>query len=463
MEFEGHRIKKVLPGGIAEEMGVEPGMSLVSVNGNEVRDVFDYRYFMDDAHVDVLIREEDGNETVLEIDKDPEEDFGVEFESSLMDDYKRCCNKCIFCFIDQMPKGMRDTLYFKDDDSRLSFLQGNYVTLTNMSDSDIDRIIRFHMEPINISVHTTNPALRVQMLGNRFAGDIFPKMKRLKEAGVTMNGQIVLCRGINDREELDRTIGDLAGYRPAMQSLSIVPVGLTRFRRGLEKLEPFTKKDAAYLIDQVEGWQKRLAEDAPDPAFPHFVHASDEWYILAGRPLPKEEAYDGYPQLENGVGMLTLMRSEVENELKTKRRVKTLPRTVTAVCGLLSAPYIRKYADLAEEKYPGLTVNVCPIRNDFFGKKITVTGLVTGRDLISQMKELQASGKDPGEELLVPVNMLRSGEKVFLDDVTTDDVARELGMPVGIVWEGGGEFIRSLLGMEHKKQGQRQTYEDAAK
>ena len=244
MHSKGHKIKRVLPGGIAEEMGVEAGMSILKVNDVVPEDVFDYQYLMEDEYVTVLIREEDGTETLLEIEKDPDEDFGVEFESSLMDDYRHCSNRCIFCFIDQMPKGMRDTLYFKDDDSRLSFLQGNYVTLTNMKDKDIDRIIRYNMEPINISIHTTNPSLRCSMLGNRFAGEIFPKVRRLADAGITMNGQIVLCRGINDGLELERSIRDLSSYRPAMRSVSVVPVGLTKFREGLTRLLPFDRESA---------------------------------------------------------------------------------------------------------------------------------------------------------------------------------------------------------------------------
>lgn len=459
MNLSGHKIKRVLPGGIAEEMGVKPGMSLISINGNEIEDVFDYRYFMNDEHADVLIREEDGNETLLEIDKDEDEDFGVEFESSLMDDYKSCCNRCIFCFIDQMPKGMRETLYFKDDDSRLSFLQGNYVTLTNMSEKDIERIIRFRMEPINISVHTTNPELRCRMLGNRFAGNVFPKIEKLKEAGIVMNGQIVLCKGFNDGSELDRTLSDLSKYRPAMQSVSVVPVGLTRYRRGLEKLQPFTKMDARHTIDQIEAWQKRLSADGTDPNFPHFVHASDEWYILAGRPLPEEKSYDGYPQLENGVGMLTLLKNEIIHELKKKHRKPGRIRRVSQVCGFLAAPYMRQYSAMVMEKYPEIHSEIFPIRNDFFGRKITVTGLVTGRDLISQLKEAGKAGADLGEELLIPVSMLRSGEKVFLDDITVDDVKRELGISVRIVWQGGDEYVRSLLGLGHRSKGERQTYE----
>ncbi len=461
----GHRICKVLPGKIAEEMGVEPGMYLVSVNGHEIEDVFDYRFYMADEHLDILIREENGEETLLEIDRDPDEEFGIEFESSLMSDYRSCRNRCRFCFIDQLPKGLRPTLYFKDDDSRLSFLQGNYVTLTNMSDHDIDRIIQFHMEPINISVHTTNPALRRRMLGNRFAGDVFPKLRRLSDAGIELNGQIVLCRGINDGEELERTIRDLSTYRPAMKSVSVVPVGLTKYREHLPQLASFDKESAGAVIDCIEKWQRKLTADGICPESPHFIHASDEWYILAERELPEEERYDGYLQYENGVGMVRLMETEVRAELdelltNAPSGFAVSPRRVTVVTGKLIEGYMRKFTALVEEAFPEVRVRVQAIRNDFFGPKITVTGLITGQDLIAQLKEIKA--QDPsslGEEVLLPVTMLRSGEKVFLDDLTTDDVERELSLPVHVVWATGTELVRAILGLAPLHDGKRQIYE----
>ena len=463
MHSRGHKIKRVLPGGIAEEMGVEAGMSILKVNDVVPEDVFDYQYLMEDEYVTVLIREEDGTETLLEIEKDPDEDFGVEFESSLMDDYRHCSNRCIFCFIDQMPKGMRDTLYFKDDDSRLSFLQGNYVTLTNMKDKDIDRIIRYNMEPINISIHTTNPNLRCSMLGNRFAGEIFPKVRRLADAGITMNGQIVLCRGINDGPELERSIRDLSSYRPAMRSVSVVPVGLTKFREGLPRLLPFDRESACEVIDIIEKWQNTFANDGISPDFPHFIHASDEWYIMAGRELPEPSRYDGFVQLENGVGMVRLMETEIDLELSELAARDDIggfigERTVTAVCGKLVEPYMRIFADKVMRAFPMIHINVKSIRNDFFGETITVTGLITGQDLIAQLREEQIM-HPLGEEILIPVNMLRSGEKVFLDDLTVYDVEKEIGIPVGIVWSGGDEYVRSMLGLPHKTEGDRQIYE----
>lgn len=461
----GHRIVKVLPGKIAEEMGVEPGMYLVSVNGHEIEDVFDYRFYMADEHLDILIREENGEETLLEVDRDPDEEFGVEFESSLMSDYKSCRNRCIFCFIDQMPKGLRPTLYFKDDDSRLSFLQGNYVTLTNMSDHDIDRIIQYRMEPINVSVHTTNPALRRRMLGNRFAGNIFPKLRRLADAGIELNGQIVLCRGINDGEELERTIRDLSTYRPALKSVSVVPVGLTKFRQHLPKLEAFDGESAGEVIDLIEKWQRKLSGDGICPETPHFIHASDEWYILAGRELPEEERYDGYLQYENGVGMVRLMETEVRAELheltaNAPEGFSVPSRCMTLVCGTLIEGHLRNFTQMIEAAFPSVKIRVQAIRNDFFGPSITVTGLITGQDLIAQLKETKL--REPGalgEEILLPVTMLRSGEKVFLDDLTTDDVERELALPVHVVWATGTELVRAVLGLAPLHGGQRQIYE----
>ena len=303
-----HIIREVEAGSIAEELELAPGDELLSINGQEIEDVFDYHYLVNDEYIEVLVQKADGEQWELEVEKDYEEDLGIVFENSLMDEYRSCSNHCVFCFIDQMPPGMRETLYFKDDDSRLSFLQGNYVTLTNMSDHDIDRIIHYHLGPINISFHTTNPELRCKMLHNRFAGDIFPKVQRLYEAGIEMNGQIVLCKGLNDGKELERSIEELAKYLPHLKSVSVVPVGLSKYRDGLYPLQSFGKEDAENVISLIETWQKRLYEEYGL----HFIHASDEWYLTAGRKLPPEERYDGYLQLENGVGMLRLLENEVE-------------------------------------------------------------------------------------------------------------------------------------------------------
>ena len=440
---KGHQIRSVEAGSIAQEMGIEAGDSLLAINGEEVEDIFDYQYLIQDEYIEVLIRKPSQEEWLLEIDKEYEEDLGLVFENGLMDDYRSCCNKCIFCFIDQMPPGMRETLYFKDDDSRLSFLQGNYVTLTNLSDRDVERIIRYHLSPINISFQTTNPQLRCRMLNNRLAGEALKKADRFFEAGIEMNGQIVLCKGINDGEELEKSLRDLCRYLPYLRSVSVVPVGLSRYREGLYPLQPFTKEDAKKVLEQIHRWQKELF----DRYGLHFVHASDEWYILAGQELPDEDNYDGYLQLENGVGMLRLLMEEFRDSLRqleengAMARWQKKKREVSAVTGRISAPYIRRMADRLEEKFPGLTVHLYPIRNDFFGEQITVTGLLTGQDIIAQLK-----GKELGEELLLPVNVLRSGENVLLDDVTTQDISKALQVPVNIVKSSGYDFTETILG-----------------
>lgn len=447
----GHKIKEVVPGSIAEELEVEAGDTLIEVNGQPVEDVFDYHYLTNEEYLTVLIRKADGEEWELEIEKEFEEDLGIVFENSLMDEYRSCRNKCIFCFIDQMPKGMRDTLYFKDDDSRLSFLQGNYVTLTNMSDHDIDRIIQYHLEPINISFHTMNPKLRCKMLNNRFAGDIFPKVKRLAEAGIEMNGQIVLCKGINDGQELEYSIEQLTDYMPCLKSVSVVPVGLTKFREGLYPLEPFDGKDAAMVIDCIERWQKKIYKSSGC----HFIHASDEWYILAGRGFPEEERYDGYLQLENGVGMMRLLYEETRQQIlgmegaeeeKVSSILKAGKREISLATGKLAAPHMERLYSLVKEKYSNVVLHIYEIENRFFGERITVSGLITGTDLSMQLK-----GKELGTELLLPVSMMRSGEKVFLDDMTVEQLENALQIKVRIVKSSGCDFVKALLGLDDEE------------
>ena len=330
-----HIISTVHPGSIAEEMGIEPGDRLLTMNGNEIEDIFDYRYYMEDELVVLLVEKANGEQWELEIEKEEFEDLGMDFEQGLMDEYRSCHNKCIFCFIDQMPPGMRETLYFKDDDSRLSFLQGNYVTLTNMSEHDMQRIVKYHLEPINISFQTTNPELRCRMLHNRFAGDALKKVDILYQAGIEMNGQIVLCKGFNDGEELERSIRDLTKYLPFLRSVSVVPVGLSKYRDGLEPLEPFTKEDANHVLDIIYKWREKVY---PEYGI-HFIHASDEWYILAERELPDEEQYDGYLQLENGVGMLRLLHDEFMEALE-KEEGDDKERVMSMATGRLAYPYL---------------------------------------------------------------------------------------------------------------------------
>lgn len=439
---KGHIVGRIVPLSIAEEMGIEPGDELLKINDEAIQDIFDYQYLVQDEHLDVLIRKADGEEWLLDIDKDFDEDLGIEFENGLMDNYRSCSNKCIFCFIDQMPKGMRDTLYFKDDDSRLSFLQGNYVTLTNMSDADIDRILKYHLSPINISFQTTNPELRCKMLGNRFAGEALKKVDRLcaPGTGIEINGQIVLCKGVNDGQELLRSITDLTRYLPNLRSVSVVPVGLSRYREGLYPLEPFNKKDSEEVIDLIESWQKKIYAEHGI----HFIHASDEWYFTAGRDFPEAERYDGYIQLENGVGMMRLLIDEFNEGLRElsdtrAEELRHVDREISIATGRLVYPYIKDMAEKAMEYAPLLKVHVYEIINEFFGERITVSGLLTGQDIIGQLR-----GKPLGEVLYLPENLLRSGDNYLLDDVTTDDIKRELGVEIGITASDGYALLNSL-------------------
>ena len=431
-----HLIKEVYPGSIAEELEIEPGDVLLSINDQSIEDVFDYRYMIKDEYIEVLIRKPDGEEWALEIDKDYDDDLGIEFENQLMSDYKSCSNKCIFCFIDQMPPNMRETLYFKDDDSRLSFLQGNYITLTNMKEKDVDRIIKMQLAPINISVQTTNPELRCKMLNNRFAGEKLKFLDQLYEGHVEMNGQIVCCKGVNDGKELERTMDDLSKYLPFMRSVSVVPAGITKYRDNLYPLELFTKEEAGEIIDMIESRQKKYYEEYGL----HFMHASDEWYITAGRDFPEEERYDGYLQLENGVGMLRLLFEEFTEGYKSLTGDER-QEELSIATGKLAYPYISAMAEKIEEKFPNLEIHVFSIRNDFFGERITVSGLITAQDLTAQLK-----GERLGSRLLIPCNMLKTDEDVFLDDFTVRQVSDALQVPIDIVKSSGQDFIDAVIG-----------------
>ena len=444
MQKNEHKIDHIVPGSIAEELEIKPGDILTAVNHTTIEDVFDYHYQMNEEYVTVTIRKPDGEEWEYEIEKEYEEDVGIGFENGLMDDYRSCSNHCIFCFIDQMPKGMRKTLYFKDDDSRLSFLQGNYVTLTNMTDHDIDRIITYKLAPINVSVQTMNPQLRCRMLHNRFAGEALKKMRRLYEAGITMNGQIVLCKGINDKEELERSIRELTEYIPHMQSVSVVPAGLTRYRDGLYPLEQFTKQEAAEVLQMIHRWQETCMEQFGM----HFVHASDEWYLLADQELPPEESYDGFygefNQLENGVGMLRLLQDEFREAMRAQETCLPRQDTISIATGELAAPFIRTLTQEFMQRYPQKNIQVFAIRNDFFGEQITVAGLLTGQDILRQLK-----GKPLGERLLLPCSLLRSGEEVFLDDMTVEELKKALQVKIVIVNSNGQDLYQALLSERH--------------
>ncbi|MCR5685498.1 MAG: DUF512 domain-containing protein [Lachnospiraceae bacterium] len=529
---KGHVITGIKPDSIAEELGVEIGDKLISINDTEIEDIFDYRYLTDDEELTLLIysaREKDYYE--CDISKEADEELGFEFGDGLMDDYRSCSNKCIFCFIDQMPPGMRETLYFKDDDARLSFLQGNYITLTNMKQKDIDKVCFYKLSPINVSIHTTNPELRCKMLNNRFAGEALKKIRYFCDAGIELNGQVVLCRGVNDGAELDRTLKDIEDYLPNLKSISVVPIGLTKYRKGLFPMKPFEKEDACGVLDQIERWQKYYK----DKYGTNLVYASDEWYLTSERELPTLADYEGFPQIENGVGMLRSLMEEFDEA--SQNHYDIYEGRVLMLTGMAPYKIIKLLADRIMEQYPQIHIDVMPIINDFFGHRITVTGLITGRDILRQVWEkygpdaeqtatdcastecttmcpvysmhgtvtspqktldkteaesvaLTSQGegmklcdeeyerpfdrnnpedricrtlaekerilndfnsrnkelvKDlPFDFIVVPSAMLRAGERVFLDDISVDDLQNALQKDIRIVKSGGEEFFKVL-------------------
>ncbi|WHH59868.1 DUF512 domain-containing protein [Petroclostridium sp. X23] len=432
-------VKQVIKGSIAEEAGIVPGDIISKINGEKINDILEYKFLTSDEELELEVIKADGEVEYVSIFNEDYEDLGLEFENPLIDKARFCSNKCIFCFIDQLPKDMRKTLYFKDDDSRLSFLQGNYVTLTNMSDSDIDRIIRFRLSPINISVHTTNPELRVKMLGNKEAAGILKQMSKLSAAQITMNCQIVLCRDINDGEQLDRTIADLAAFYPNVHSVSIVPVGLTIHRDHLPVLKPFDKESSLKVISQVEDWQDKLLDEHGS----RMVYLADEFYIMASRSIPPAQHYEGFPQIENGVGLIASMREEFDIGInRIKKPIRAENRCISIATGTSAKAFIQSLADELQLRTNGLTVNVFTIKNTYFGDNVTVAGLITGGDIIKQLK-----GKQLGSELLMPVTMLRSDRDVFLDDVSIYDVEQALGIKVVLVENNGFDFIDKILGL----------------
>ena len=412
-------ISEVYKGSIAEEAGIEAGDSLISINGSNIVDVFDYRFMISEEALLLEIQKKDGSILRVDIEKDESEDIGLCFENPLLDEEKSCRNKCVFCFIDQLPSGMRQTLYYKDDDARLSFLFGNYVTMTNMGQDDIDRIIKYHMSPVNVSVHTTNPELRVKMLNNRFAGDILAKMKAFSDSGIILNAQIVLCKGINDGEELERTLTDLSTLMPMLNSISIVPVGLT-YRDGLPVLAPIDSVSAMEVILQVEKWQQYFLEKTGSRR----VYLSDEWYLMSGTPLPDYNHYEDFPQIENGVGMTAMFVDEFKQALSSEE-TRPVNRVVSVATGALAAGFISNLAQLAESHFPGLKIIIHNIENLFFGNTVTVTGLLTGNDIKNQLL-----GKHIGEVLLLPSNMFRAGTDIFLDDMELRELEAALQVQV---------------------------------
>jgi putative radical SAM enzyme (TIGR03279 family) len=436
MKHIKHIVKEIKKDSIAEEVGIEVGDELLYINSSTIEDILDYHLLVTNEYIEITIVKKDSKEEwIIEIEKDEEEELGIVFENEFMDDYRSCTNNCIFCFIDQLPKGMRDTLYFKDDDARLSFLQGNYITLTNMKEKDLNRIIKYHLSPINISVQTMNTDLRKKMLNNRFADRIIPYMERLYEAGITMNGQIVLCKDVNDKDELDYSIKCLTKYIPHMQSVSVVPVGLSKYRDNLYPLQPFTKEDAKDVLSIIHKWQNIIYKEHNT----HFIHAGDEFYFLAGEDVPDEDNYDGYLQYENGVGMTRLLIDEFDmcyNKMSNGNKLGE----VSIVTGTLMAPMIENFINKINIKYPNLIINLYPIINNYFGERITVSGLLTGTDIIDQLKN-----KTLGDKLLLPSNLLRNGQQVLLDDITVEQIEEQLNIKIQIVNNTGEDFINAII------------------
>ena len=414
---------------------VHIGDTLLAINGNRVHDVLDYKFFGYDPEVSVTVRTPEGIEHTVHVAKAEGQDLGLEFETYLMDRPRSCANNCVFCFIDQLPKGMRRTMYFKDDDARLSFLLGNYITMTNLSDREIQRICDLHISPINISVHTTNPELRIKMLRNRNAGKCIDIMRRFADGGIRMNCQIVCCPGLNDGDELMRTMRELAEMYPAVHSVSIVPVGLTKFREGLFELRPFTPEHSSETIDMVTAFGDECLKKFGTRLF----FCSDEMYICANRELPEDEFYEEHTQLENGVGMIRLLETEFKSALSLSERPDGVPFSIA--CGTSVAPFFEKLVCTAHEKYDNIDGRVYAIENDFFGHSINVTGLITGGDLINQLK-----GKDLGERLFISQNMLRREEMDFLDDVLLEEASAALGVPIYPIGQDGFDLWDAISG-----------------
>lgn len=429
-------ISKVYKDSIAEEIGIEVGDLLIAVNDEKVHDIIEYKFLISDEYIELEIQKRDGEIYIYEIEKDFDEELGIEFVNPIIDKAKSCRNKCIFCFIDQLPKGMRKTLYFKDDDSRLSFLQGNFVTLTNMSEEDIENIIKYRISPINISVHTTNPELRRKMINNKHAGKVLETMKRLADAQIEMNCQIVLCPGYNDKEELDRTLSDLSALYPYVNSVAIVPVGITKYRDNLAKLDIFDCETANETIDQVHKLQEKYLKDLNT----RFAFLSDEFYIIAKRPLLNYDEYEGFLQFEDGVGMICKQGTETVNYLETLKEDDSIQKTVSIATGSSAYDFICDMADKVMEKFKNVKINVYKIINDYFGHTITVSGLITATDIVKQL-----SDKDLGDALYITRSMLKGDEEVFLDDVTLKELEQKLNVQVITCENEGKIFVEKII------------------
>ena len=428
---------KVYKDSFADELGIEVGDLLISINGEPIHDIIEYRFLLSDEYLEVEIQKQNREVYIYEIEKDYDDDLGIEFTNPIIDKAKSCRNKCVFCFIDQLPKGMRETLYFKDDDSRLSFLQGNFVTLTNMSEEDINNIIKYRISPINISVHTTNPELRKTMIKNKFAGNLYSIMERLAEAQIQMNCQIVLCPGYNDKEELERTVSDLTKLYPYVNSAAAVPVGITKHREHLPNLEIFNEKTAGETIDQVDKLQKKYLKELGT----RFIFLSDEFYIMANRKLLDYDEYEGFIQFENGVGMISKFEREIKDYLENlSEDHKSKIKKVSIATGHSAYEFMCEMAKCIMEKCPNVQIDVYKIINNFFGDTITVSGLVTATDIIDQLKD-----KNLGETLYIPRSMLKADEEIFLDNITLENLSDIMGLEVVPCLNEGKDFIDKIL------------------
>ncbi len=428
------KIFDVTTGSHADKVGIKKGETLLSINSNEIVDVLDYRFYQVNRKLTLEVADEDKNVRTIEMTKGEYEEIGLEFETYLMDKQHSCRNKCIFCFIDQLPKGMRESLYFKDDDSRLSFLFGNYITLTNITEHEIDRIIKMHISPINVSVHTTNPELRCKMMNNRFAGDTLKYLKRFADAGITLNCQIVSCPGINDGDELVRTLTDLENL--GVNMTAIVPVGLTRYRENLYPLVPYNKETAGQTIDIIE----KMGDECVKKHGRRIFFPGDEFYLLAEREIPSPEFYEDFSALEDGIGMIAYLTDDVGWKLEELDADESLCHKVTIACGEGVFPYMKRIMSMINEKFPNITINTRAIKNNFFGGGVNVSGLVTGGDLIDQLRD-----DDLGDRLIITSSMLRFENDLFLDDVSTDDVERELGVTLVPVNNNGNDLVEAVI------------------
>ena len=428
------KIFDVTTGSHADKAGIKKGETLLSINSNEIVDVLDYRFYQVNRKLTLEVEDENKNVRTIEMTKGEYEEIGLEFETYLMDKQHSCRNKCIFCFIDQLPKGMRESLYFKDDDSRLSFLFGNYITLTNITEHEIDRIIKMHISPINVSVHTTNPELRCKMMNNRFAGETLKYLKRFADAGITLNCQIVSCPGINDGDELVRTLTDLENL--GVNMTAIVPVGLTRYRENLYPLVPYNKETAGQTIDIIE----KMGDECVKKHGRRIFFPGDEFYLLAEREIPSPEFYEDFSALEDGIGMIAYLTDDVGWKLEELDADESLCHKVTIACGEGVFPYMKRIMSMINEKFPNITINTRAIKNNFFGGGVNVSGLVTGGDLIDQLRD-----DDLGDRLIITSSMLRFENDLFLDDVSTDDVERELGVTLVPVNNNGNDLVEAVI------------------